>query len=139
MSIQDFLSQQDASRKSLLLQIHEIIIKTDKKVTAEVGSMMGKEMILYTCGGHFKYGLSSVKNYMSLHVMPMYGSPIFGKYKAILPKANFQKGCINFRDKEEMPVKYVLELINDCAKIDWAALVEKYKSMKQTARPKSSK
>ncbi len=89
--------------------------------------MMGKEMIIYNAPGTFKYGLSSVKNYMSLHVLPMYGSPIiYEKYKGLLKEASFQKGCINFKSKDEMPLKIVKDLITDCSKIDLLAIREKY-------------
>jgi len=57
-------------------------------------------MIVYNAPGIFKYGLSSVKNYMSLHVLPIYGSAsLHSKYKALLLNANFQKGCINFKNE----------------------------------------
>ena len=86
---------------------------------------MGKEMIIYNAPGTFKYGLSSLKNYMSLHVLPMYGSKaLYEKYKGLLREANFQKGCINFKSKNEMPLKIVKDLIADCSKIDLRAIRE---------------
>ena len=87
---------------------------------------MGKEMIIYNAPGIFKYGLSSVKNYMSLHVLPIYGSTtLYEKYKRLLKEANFQKGCINFKNKDEMPLNIVKDLIADCSKIDLLAIREK--------------
>ena len=127
MSISEFISVQAEERQELLSQLHEIIIQKDKTVTAVIAPMMGKEMIIYNAPGTFKYGLSSVKNYMSLHVLPMYGSTIlYEKYKALLKEANFQKGCINFKNKDEMPLKIVKDLIADCSKIDLRALRENY-------------
>ena len=127
MSISEFISAQPEERQELLSQLHEIIIQKDKTVTAVIAAMMGKEMIIYNAPGTFKYGLSSVKNYMSLHVLPMYGSTIlYEKYKALLKEANFQKGCINFKNKDEMPLKIVKDLIADCSKIDLRALRENY-------------
>jgi len=68
-----------------------------------------------------------VKNYMSLHVLPMYGSTIiYEKYKELLKDANFQKGCINFKNKDEIPLKIVKDLIADCSKIDLRAIRENY-------------
>src|SRR6476646_10850019 len=100
MSISEFISTQPEERQELLSQLHEIIIQNDKTVTPVIAPMMGKEMIIYNAPGSFKYGLSSVKNYMSLHVLPMYGSTIlYNKYKVLLKEANFQKGCINFKTK----------------------------------------
>jgi hypothetical protein len=127
MSITEFISNQSKERQELLSQLHEIIIQNDKTVTPIIAPMMGKEMIIYNAPGTFKYGLSSVKNYMSLHVLPMYGSTIlYEKYKRLLKDANFQKGCINFNNKDEMPVKIVKDLIADCSKIDLRALRENY-------------
>ena len=112
MSISEFISAQPEERQELLSQLHEIIIQKDKTVTPVIAPMMGKEMIIYNAPGTFKYGLASVKNYMSLHVLPMYGSPIlYEKYKGLLKEAAFQKGCINFKNKDEMPLKIVKNLI----------------------------
>ena len=128
MSIPEFLAKQDAPRKELLSAIHKIIIDTDKKVSAKIDSMMGKEMIIYKSDNIFKYGLASVKNYMSLHLMPMYGSAkVYDKYVKLFSKAKFQKGCINFKNEDEMPLNVVQQLIDDCAKIDMAALMAQYK------------
>ena len=116
-----------ADRQGLLTSIHEIILQKDKTVKAEVKPMMGKEMIVYESAGVFKYGLSSVKNYISLHVMPMYGwAALYSKYKALLTDATFQKGCINFKRKEEMPLEIIRELVRDCSKINLPAIKEAY-------------
>jgi len=127
MTISEFISAQPEERQELLSQLHEIIIQKDKTVTAVIAPMMGKEMIIYNAPGSFKYGLSSVKKYMSLHVLPMYGAPaIYEKYKALLKDASFQKGCINFKNKDEMPLKVVKDLIAECSKIDLRAIRENY-------------
>ncbi len=138
MSIAEFIASQPEDRQALLSQLHEIIMQKDKTVTAVIAPMMGKEMIIYNAPGTFKYGLASVKKYMSLHVLPMYGSPvIYEKYKALLKDANFQKGCINFNNKDEMPLKIVKELITDCSKIDLRALREEYLKAKKAKSKKS--
>ncbi|MEO8711104.1 MAG: hypothetical protein ABI405_03220 [Parafilimonas sp.] len=126
MTITEFISNQLPERQKTLTAIHKIIIEEDKTVKAEVGTMMGKEMIIYTCST-FKYGLASTKNYMSLHALPIYGSPtLHSKYKELFPDANFQKGCINFKNEEEMPLKIVRQFINDCSKIDLLKIREDY-------------
>ncbi len=132
MTISEYISAQPEDRQELLSQLHEIIIKKDKTVTPVIAPMMGKEMIIYNAPGTFKYGLASVKKYMSLHVLPMYVSPvIYEKYKGLLKDASFQKGCINFNNKDEMPLKIVQDLITDCSKIDLRALREEYLKSKK--------
>ena len=127
MTISAFILTQPADRQALLTELHDIIIQNDKTVTPVIAPIMGKEMIIYNAPGIFKYGLASVKNYMSLHVLPMYGSPIlYEKYKALLKDAAFQKGCINFKNKDEMPLNIVKKLIVDCSKIDLLAIREEY-------------
>jgi hypothetical protein len=127
MKIEDYISRQPESRQSILVGIHQIITENDKNVIPEIGSMMGKEMIIYRERTQMKYGLASVKNYLSLHVMPIYGSPkLFAKYRALLTKAVFQKGCINFNNGVEMPLDIVKELIKDCAKVDLLKMKETY-------------
>ncbi len=127
MDLKAYLSSQPAERQNLLTNIHETIIGNDKTVVAEVGTMMGKVMIVYKGKGMMKYGLSSVKNYMSLHAMPIYGSTeLHTKYKTLLPKANFQKGCINFTDEFDMPLEIVKALIADCSTIDLLKMKEAY-------------
>jgi hypothetical protein len=127
MTIVEFISKQSLERQEILSKIHTIIIQEDKSVEPKIGTMMGKEMILYNTPGIFKYGLSSVKNYISLHAMPIYASTaLHSKYKSLLLKANFQKGCFNFRDETEMPLDILRMLIVDCSKIDLLAIREEY-------------
>lgn len=94
-------------------------------------------MIVYKGNGSMKYGLSSMKNYMSLHVLPIYGSiKLHSKYKALLNKANFQKGCINFDNEDQMPMDIVQQLIVDCSPLDLAKIKEDYLKQK-LLRPES--
>jgi len=127
MEINTYISKQPSERQTILKIIHEAIIENDKSVKAEVGSMMGKMMIIYKGKGFMKYGLASVKNYMSLHALPIYGSTILHtKYKTLLNKANFQKGCINFINESEMPIEIIKELIADCSTVDLLKMKQDY-------------
>ena len=51
---------------------------------------------------------------------------LHSKYKTLLPLANFQKGCINFKNENEMPIEIVRELIIDCSSFDLAKMREEY-------------
>ncbi|HVZ95988.1 MAG TPA: DUF1801 domain-containing protein, partial [Chitinophagaceae bacterium] len=123
--------KQPVGRKRILQKIHTIIIGEDMTVAPSVEKMMGKEMIIYKAGGMMKYALSSAKNYMSLHVLPVYGSPsLFTKYKTLLPRATFRKGCINFTDDSGMPLTAVKQLMADCSAIDLAKIRKEYLEQK---------
>jgi Domain of unknown function (DU1801) len=135
MSAAAYIAKQPIERRKLLAGIHATILRYDKTVTAAVAPMMGKEMINYQAPGIYKYGLSGVKNYMSLHVMPIYGSLVlYEKYKALLPRAKFQKGCINFTNEKEMPIAVVKELIRDCSAIDLLAIKKDYEKSKKISK-----
>ena len=139
MTIPQFIATLPAERQAVLTSIHDIILREDKSVTAVIGTMMKVEMIIYNAPGTFKYGLSSVKNYMSLHAMPIYMTPaLHSKYKALLSKANFQKGCINFNSAEEMPLDIVQDFIKECSPFDLRAIRESYQQSKTKSKTKKA-
>jgi hypothetical protein len=135
----NYILTQPADRQAILSDIHSIILDKDKSVISEIAPMMGKEMIIYKSRGMMKYGLAGVKNYMSFHVLPIYSSKsLFEKYKSLLNKANFQKGCINFDTGEKMPLDIVRQLISDCSKVDLVKIREDYlKERKLKAKAKN--
>jgi hypothetical protein len=107
-------------------------------VISEIAPMMGKEMIIYKSNGMMKYGLAGVKNYMSLHVLPIYGSKtLYEKFRSLLNKATFQKGCINFDTGDKMPLDIVRQLISDCAKVDLKKIREDYLKEKKNTKTKN--
>ena len=128
MSPAEYLAKQkDPVTRDLLSFIHTAIVKNNKRVVPEVSKMMGQEMIQYKIDGIFMYGLGVGKSHMSLHLLPMYGSPdVHDKYKKLLNKAKFQKGCINFTKPEQMPLDIVEKLINDCTDCE-DRIIEHYK------------
>ena len=132
MNIEDYILKQPSDRQDLLTRIHNVIIASDKTVEAKVQPMMGKDMIVYKASGAFKYGLANVKNYISLHVLPVYSSKnLHSKYKTLLPMANFQKGCINFKNESQMPLQILEALIEESSKIDLLKIREQYLRSKQ--------
>lgn len=132
MTINEFISIQPQEKQDFLARIHAIIIKEDKTVEATIGTMMRMEMILYNAPGTFKYGLANTKKYISLHALPIYmNASLHAKYQPLLPKANFQKGCINFCDETEMPIAILRMLIVDCSKKDLVKIREEYLKSKK--------
>jgi hypothetical protein len=62
---------------------------------------------------------------------------MYSKYKALLTKAKFQKGCINFKSEDEMPLNIVQQFIQDCSKIDLLKIRQEYqKSKKERSKAK---
>ena len=137
MEIKQFISNQAADRQNILTQLHQLILDNDTSVVAEIEVMMRMEMILYKTKGMMKYGLASGKKHMSLHILPIYMQPkLHEKYKLLLPKASFQKGCINFINEDQMPLDIVKELIIDSAKVDLFKIREDYLNSKKANNKK---
>lgn len=135
IQVKRFISLQVQERQNILTGIHALIIEQDKSVDPVIEPMMGKEMIVYKDRGMMKYALASVKNYMSLHVLPMYGAAaLYSKYQSLLPNASFQKGCINFEKAEQMPLDIVKQLIADCSSIDLVKIREDYLKTKNKSK-----
>jgi hypothetical protein len=133
MKIEEYISKQAPERQALLTDIHNVIIEGDKSVRAGVEKMMGRDMIIYKGNGMMKYGLASLKNYMSLHVLPIYGSgTLYSRYKALFTRATFQKGCINFVNEDSMPLETVRQLIDDCSSFDLMKIREEYINRNKT-------
>lgn len=121
MEIKQFISNQAAERQDILTKLHQLILDIDRM-----------EMILYKAKGMMKYGLASGKKHISFHILPIYMQPILHeKYRLLLPKASFQKGCINFINDEQMPLDIVKELIIDSAKVDLFKIREEYLKSKK--------
>jgi hypothetical protein len=140
-AIQDFIKRQPADRQKILSNLHALILKNDKTVMPVIEPMMGKEMIIYKGKKMMKYGLASMKEYMSLHALPIYMNPaLHSKYQSLLDKASFQKGCINFTSAEQMPNKVITQFITECSAIDLEKIREQglleRKASKKTAAPK---
>ncbi|MFN8396571.1 MAG: DUF1801 domain-containing protein [Bacteroidia bacterium] len=131
----EYIEQQLPERQEVLRALHGIIQENDASITPVVEPMMGKEMIIYKAHGMMKYALSSVKAYISLHVLPMYGSAaIHARYVALLPDAQFQKGCINFKEPSQLPLAVAEALIRDCAPIDLKKLREEQLQSRKKAK-----
>ena len=128
MSPEEYIAQQPEERREIMLALHQLVMATDTSVDPIVEPMMGKEMILYKEANTMKYGLASVKAHISIHSLPMYSSPeLYEKYLELLPKAKFQKGCINFTKPEAVPLSIIGDFFANCAKISMADLMAKWK------------
>lgn len=135
--IRDFILAQPENRQALLTSLHCLILEHDKSVTPVVASMMGMEMILYKGQTLMKYGLASMKQHMTFHVLPMYMNPaIYDTFQKALPNATFQKGCINFSSATQLPLHIFAQLVDACAPVKIETLREKYLEQRKAAKKK---
>ena len=126
MTPKQYLDTLPEDRKELISKLRELILKSDPLVKEVVGGMMGREMLMYMQGDLMKYALSSVKQHMSFHSMVMYfssnrfdGSGMREKFEKLLPKAKFQKGCINFKSAMQLPLDIAEKFVKEMANVEY--------------------
>jgi hypothetical protein len=105
MTPKEYLGSLPEDRREVISKMREMILKSDPLVREVVAGVMGRDALVFLQGDVMKYALSSVKNYMSFYTMVMYATKgMKEKFTKLLPKAKFQKGCINFKDIVQMPL-----------------------------------
>ena len=146
MTPKQYLDTLPEDRKEVISKLRELILKSDPLVKEVVAGMMGREMLMYMQGDFMKYALSSVKQHMSFHSMVMYGSSTrFGgsglreAYEKLLPKAKFQKGCINFKNAMQMPLDIAEKFVMDMAKVEYPPAAFKQSMEKSAAKLKAKR
>jgi hypothetical protein len=146
MTPKQYIESLPEDRKEVISKLREFILKSDPLVKEVVGGMMGKEMLVFMQDDIMKYALSSMKEHMSFHSMVMYGSSLrFGgsglreKFEKLLPKAKFQKGCINFKNAMQMPLDIAEKFIKEMSKVEYPPPEFKERMEKNAAKLKAKK
>jgi uncharacterized protein YdhG (YjbR/CyaY superfamily) len=80
--------------------------------------------------------LANQKNYVSLHLMPLYVSPeLKAKLDNSGKKVKCGKGCINFKRAEDLPLETIAEIVSA---YDADAYKDKIRKIRDGARTKKS-
>ena len=94
---------------------------------------IGPRYLEFRAGTEMCLALANQKNYLSLHLVPMYVLPALReRLAAAAPALKAGKGCINFKRAEELPFEALTELIG-------ATPVGEYVAQLQLGRAKPSK
>ena len=144
MTPKQYLDTLPEDRREMISKLRGFILKSDPLVKEVVAGMMGREMLMYMQGDFMKYALSSVKSHMSFHSVVMYGSSIRlkgnglrEKFEKLLPKAKFQKGCINFNNAAQMPLDIAEKFVQEMAKMEYPPKQFKERMEKNAAKLKA--
>jgi len=129
--------QKSNSSQDILFALKKIIEKTDKKVKGGAGKVMGTDGYGFSQDGVFKYALAKTKFGYSFHSMAIYANPdLYNDFKSKLPKAKFQKGCVNFKSPEDFPIEAFEEHMKKSAKVDFSPVIEHYKKKQKSVKKK---
>ena len=128
MEIEQYISTLSESEQQSINQFRKIISENDKAVSESFGKFMSNpNAISYNEQGVFKYGLTVAKNYISFHSLVMYSNPeLMDELKSKLPKAKFQKGCINFKSLDEFPESVLTAHMQRSSQIDFSPVINRY-------------
>jgi hypothetical protein len=128
MEIEQYISTLSQTEQQAISQFRKVILENDKVVSESFGKFMSNpNAISYNEQGVFKYGLTIAKNYISFHSLVMYSNPeLMDDLKSKLPKAKFQKGCINFKSLDEFPESILVGHMQISSKIDFSPVINRY-------------
>lgn len=86
------------------------------------------KFLSFKTGKDWYVALANRKNYISLHLLPIYLYPeLRAKFDAAAKKPKSGKGCVNFKRAEDLPLAVIAEIISATPAAMHAA---KLKSMK---------
>jgi len=128
MEIDQYIGTLSDNEQQIIGQFRKTIAENDSAVSESFGKFMSNpNAISFNEQGVFKYGLTLAKNYISFHSLVMYANPqLMAELKLKLPKAKFQKGCINFKTLDEFPISVLTEHIQISSKIDFSPMINRY-------------
>ncbi|MDR0265205.1 MAG: hypothetical protein LBJ04_18460 [Sphingobacterium sp.] len=128
MEIDQYIGTLSDSEQQIIGQFRKTIAENDSAVSERFGKFMSNpNAISFNEQGVFKYGLTLAKKHISFHSLVMYANPqLMAELKLKLPKATFQKGCINFKTLDEFPISVLTEHIQNSSKIDFSPMINHY-------------
>jgi hypothetical protein len=134
MSVRDYIDALPADRRDSVSRVRDVIVRNLPKGYEE---SIAHGMITYAVplgrfpetynGQPLMYcGLASQKNYMSLYLMPAYGSTALAQrlrdgFKAAGRKLDMGKSCIRFRSANDLALETIGEIVAAVPVDKWIA------------------
>ncbi|MDQ1613757.1 MAG: hypothetical protein QOG00_3688 [Pyrinomonadaceae bacterium] len=109
-----------------------------KHVRAGFAEEIGAKFLSFKAGDEWLVALANQKNYISLHLIPLYMFPeVKAKFDdAASKKLKRGKGCINFLRAEELPLETLGEILGSYEAGDYA---ERMRQLRRAGRPPRKK
>ncbi|WP_395373818.1 hypothetical protein [Marinicella sp. W31] len=123
-----FMHALETDQQAYFEQLRATIKEYDTDVVEKVADVMSsKNGLVYSQEGVFKYALTRNKHHFSFHSMVMYANAdIYQLTGDLLPHVEQQKGCINYKSIEHMPLQSFIELIQQSARKDFSPVIAHY-------------
>ena len=107
-----YLANLPADRKDSVERVWRVVRESIPKGYTE---KISSKFLSFGVDGEMYVALASQKNYISLHLMPMYVFPeLKAKLNAAGKKLKGGKSCINFSKSDNLPHETIAETIGAC-------------------------
>jgi uncharacterized protein YdhG (YjbR/CyaY superfamily) len=110
ISYEEFISKLPADRRESVVEVWKVVRESmPDGYTEEVTP----KFLSFKADKEWYVALASQKNYISLHLTPMYVFPeLKAKVDGSGKKLKCGKGCINFKRVEELPLDVIAEIVS---------------------------
>ncbi len=111
-SYSDYLASIPTERKEAVERVWKAVRES---IPAGYTEQISPKYLTFAADGEMYVALANQKNYISLHLIPIY---IFPELKAKLDnsgkKVKGGKGCVNFLSAEELPLDIIAQIVGSC-------------------------
>lgn len=116
-SYDDYLANLPADRKDAVERVWKAVRES---MPAGYTEQISPKYLMFSADGEMYVSLANQKNYISLHLMPIYVFPeLKAKLNASGKKLKGGKSCVNFLRAEELPLKVLAEIVAACRAKDF--------------------
>jgi uncharacterized protein YdhG (YjbR/CyaY superfamily) len=111
-SYSDYLASLPAERKEAVERVWKAVRES---MPAGYTEQISSKYLTFAADGEMYVALANQKNYITLHLIPIY---IFPELKAKLDNSGKKlkggKGCVNFLCAEELPLDIIAQVVGSC-------------------------
>jgi uncharacterized protein YdhG (YjbR/CyaY superfamily) len=111
-SYSDYLASLPAERKEAVERVWKAVRES---MPAGYTEQISPKYLTFAADGEMYVALANQKNYITLHLIPIY---IFPELKAKLDNSGKKlkggKGCVNFLCAEELPLDIIAQVVGSC-------------------------
>jgi len=111
-SYSDYLASIPTERKEAVERVWKAVRES---MPAGYTEQISPKYLMFAADGEMYVALANQKNYISLHLIPIY---VFPELKAKLDnsgkKVKGGKGCVNFLRVEELPLDIIAQIVGSC-------------------------
>ncbi len=126
---EQFLNRLPPDRKAEAEKVWNVI---RENMPSGYSEEIDDKFLSFKTGKDWYVALANQKNYISLHLLPIYIYPeLRAKFDAANKKLKCGKGCVNFKSAEDLPLSVIAEIISATPAESWEA---KLKSLKKNKK-----